>query len=150
MICHGNICRSTMAEFVLKDMVKNMGLSNSYLIKSSATSREAIGSDTHSGTKRKLKEMQIPFTKRKAVQVTKRDYNTYDYLLCMDRNNINNLIKITGGDPDNKIHLLTEFTGNTRNIADPWYTNNFDETFDDINESCIAFLKHTKNQIVNK
>lgn len=145
MICHGNICRSTMAEFVMKDMVRKAGLENKYYIESAATSREEIGNDTHPGTKRKLTEVGIPYTKRRARQVTKNDYAEYDYLVIMDQNNLRNLNRIIGEDPDNKVFKLLEFAGKSRDIADPWYTGNFDETYDDVVEGCQALLEHLEN-----
>ncbi len=141
MICHGNICRSTMAEFVLKDMVKKQGLSNEFIINSAGTSRDAIGSDTHYGTKEKLKEVGIPFEKRSARQVISADYDKYDYLICMDENNLQNISKIIPKDPQGKISLLLDFTGEHSDIADPWYTGNFDITYDNIIDGCTAFLK---------
>ncbi len=142
MICHGNICRSTMAEFVLKDIVKKRGLSEKFIINSAGTSTEELGNDTHYGTKAKLKEENVEFTKRRAVQVKKSDYDKYDYLICMDRNNIKNLEKIIKRDTDNKVHLLLDFTNSTGNIADPWYTHNFDETYYDVEKGCLSFLEH--------
>ncbi len=140
MICHGNICRSTMAEFVLKDMVRKLRLEDNFKISSAGTSREEIGSDTHHGTKRKLTEMSIPFEKRKARQVTKSDYDGYDYLICMDKNNVRNLERIVGADVDNKIHLLLSFAGRQSDIADPWYSGDFDATYRDIKNGCEGFL----------
>lgn len=140
-ICHGNICRSTMAEFVFRDMVNKRGLGSQFHIESAATSREEIGSDTHSGTKRKLTEKGIPFHKRAARQVTKKDYEYYDYLICMDANNLRNLKRIIGNDVENKVHLLLKFAGRTDDIADPWYTGNFDETYDDIIKGCTGLLE---------
>lgn len=141
-VCHGNICRSTMAEFVLKDMVKKRNIADEFYIASCATSREEIGNDTHRGTKKKLTEMKIPFTPRRAVQITKADYDKYDYILCMDRNNIRNITRIIPADKEGKIKKLLDFSTKPRDIADPWYTGNFDETFDDIVEGCEAFLKY--------
>ena len=141
-ICHGNICRSTMAEFVFKDMVDKRGLADSFYIASAATSREEIGNDTHYGTKRKLDEMGIPYTKRGAVQMTKADYKEYDYILGMDRHNILNISRITGSDPEGKVNRLLDFGSNPRDIADPWYTGNFDITYDDVVEGCEALLQY--------
>ncbi len=140
MICHGNICRSTMAEFVLKDMVKKQGLSEQFIISSAGTSTDAIGSDTHYGTKQKLIEVGIPFEKRSARQVKSADYDNFDYLICMDENNLKNLNRIIHSDPQNKISLLLDFAGKHSNIADPWYTGNFDVAYDDIICGCSAFL----------
>ncbi len=146
MICHGNICRSTMAEFVMKDMVRKAGLEDEYYIESAATSREEIGNDTHPGTKRKLTEAGIPFTKRRARQVTKSDYDEYDYLVIMDQNNLCNLNRIIDGDPDEKVFKLLDFAGKNRDIADPWYTGNFDETYEDVVEGCQALLEYLENK----
>ena len=139
-VCLGNICRSPMAEFVLKDLVKKMGKENEFQIKSSATSYEAVGEDIHYGTRKKLTEMNIEFEKRKAVRLEKSDYNEYDYIICIETANIKNIKAIVGKDVDNKIYRLLDFTANPRDIADPWYTHNFDITYDEILEGCKAFL----------
>lgn len=145
MICHGNICRSTMAEFVLKDMVHKAGLDDLFEIASAGTSREEIGSDTHRGTKAKLNEMKIPYTRRQARQVTKHDYMYYDYLICMDKHNVHNLNRIIGSDVDNKVSLLLDYCNRpNQDIADPWYTGNFDITYQDVVDGCTGFLKQTK------
>ncbi len=144
MICHGNICRSTMAEFVLKDMVKKLNMEKDFLISSAGTSREELGRDTHYGTKEKLKEMSIPFAKRKARQVRAEEYNEYDYLICMDKNNLRALERIIGGDIDGKVHLLLDFCGQSRDISDPWYTGDFSKTYIDISKGCEGFLKYIK------
>jgi protein-tyrosine phosphatase len=141
MICHGNICRSTMAEFVMKDLVAKAGREHEFYIESAATSREEIGNDTHPGTKRKLTQMGVPFTRRRARQVTKADYDEFDYLVIMDQNNYRNLFRIIGDDPENKVCKLLEFAGKSGDIADPWYTGNFDETWNDVLEGCQAMLE---------
>ena len=141
-VCHGNICRSTMAEFVFKDMINKRGMADLFYIASAATSREEIGNDTHYGTKRKLDEVGVPYTRRGAVQMTKKDYETYDYLIGMDSANIRNMRRIAGSDPKCKIHRFLDFGTRPRDIADPWYTGNFDETYDDIVEGCEAFLSY--------
>ena len=141
-ICHGNICRSTMCEFVFKDMVNKRGLADSFYIASAATSREEIGNDTHYGTKRKLDEMGIPYTKRGAVQMTESDYNKFDFILGMDRHNMLNISKIIGSDPEGKVNRLLDFSSRPRDIADPWYTGNFDVTYNDVVEGCEALLQH--------
>ncbi len=143
-ICHGNICRSTMAEFVMKDLVNKAGLSDNFYIESAATSREEIGNDTDPRTKRKLTEMGVPFARRKARQMTKADYEEFDYIIAMDDNNIRNMMRIIGSDPDDKVAKLLEFAGKTEGIADPWYTGNFDETWDDVLEGCSALLEQLK------
>ena len=140
-ICHGNICRSTMAEFVMKDLVNKAGLADNIYIESAATSREEIGNDTDPRTKRKLTEMGVPFTKRKARQMTKADYENFDYIICMDDNNMRNMMRIIGSDTDNKVTKLLEHAGKNENIADPWYTGNFDDTWDGVLEGCTALLE---------
>ena len=139
-ICHGNICRSTMCEFVMKHLVNEADLEEYFEISSAATSREEIGNDTYSPAKEKLREEGIPFTPRKARQVTKADYDYYDLLICADDANVRNTSHITGGDPDHKIKKLLEYVGSDRSIADPWYTRNFDETYDDVSQGCEALL----------
>ena len=140
-ICHGNICRSTMAESVMTHLVKQANLSRQFYINSAATSREEIGNTPHYGTVAKLREKGIPLVPHRAVQMTKKDYEEYDYLIGMDSANIRNMIRIAGGDPDRKIYKLLSFANSGRDIADPWYTGNFDETYDDILEGCRAFLQ---------
>lgn len=139
-ICHGNICRSTMAESVMTYLVKQRHLEHRFQIASAATSREEIGNGPHYGTVSKLREVGIPVIPHRAVQMTKSDYQKYDYLIGMDDANLRNMTRIAGGDPDHKIHKLLEYAGSSRAIADPWYTGNFDVTYDDIREGCEAFL----------
>lgn len=146
MICHGNICRSPMAEFVFKDMVRKQHLEDKFIIESAATSREEIGNDVHHGTKRKLAEVGVPVERRKARQVTKEDYKNYDYLLLMDEWNHRNLMRIIESDTNNKVHGLLDFSKNPRDIADPWYTGNFDITYDDVVEGCETFLAYLKEK----
>lgn len=131
-VCHGNICRSTMAEFLMKDMVSKAGREKDFYIASAATSREEIGNDIHPGTKRKLREQGVPFSRHAARQMTKQDYHDYDYIIGMDNENLRNIFRITGGDPENKVFKLLDFANEDRSIADPWYTDNFDQTYDDI------------------
>ena len=146
-ICHGNICRSTMAEFYMKHIVEQARLSDSIYIESAATSREEIGNDTHYGTKEKLDEMGIPYTCRKARQVTVDDYHNFDYLIIMDENNGRNLRCIIGDDVDAKVYKAMSFVGESSDVKDPWYTGNFDETYDDISRSCDALLELIKARI---
>lgn len=141
-VCHGNICRSTMAEFVFANMVKTQGLSDNFRISSCATSTEEIGNPPHYGTIRKLQQESIPYYEHYAVQLTKKDYKNYDYILAMDHNNLRNIHRIIGADSGHKIHRLLDFSDNPRDIADPWYTGNFDVTYDDIVEGCTAFLQY--------
>ena len=144
-ICHGNICRSPMAEFIFVDMIKKEGLADHFHIASAATSREEIGNDVHYGTKRKLKSVGIPTWPRQARQMTKKDYADYDYILAMERYNLRNINRIIGSDTDAKVHLLLDYTNRPGDIADPWYTGNFDETYDDIVEGLEGFLSYLKD-----
>ena len=145
-ICHGNICRSPMAEYVMKDMVRKAGCEAEFEIASAATSREEIGNDIHRGTKAKLREQGIAFEKRQARQVTKKDYEEFDYLILMDRENKRGLSRIISADPYNKVHMLLGFERKGQDIADPWYTGNFDETYDDVVAGCQAFLQSLAKQ----
>ena len=139
-VCHGNICRSPMAEFVFKDMVNKKGLSGCFKIASVATSREELGNSVHPGTRNILNRLNISCAGKKAVQMTLRDYEMYDYILAMDKFNIRNIYGITGGDPKHKIKRLLDYSKSPRDISDPWYTDNFDLTYSDIVEGCNAFL----------
>lgn len=145
-ICHGNICRSTMSQFVFQHMVNTRGLSDRFHIDSAATSREEIGNPPHYGTVNKMQEVGIPVLPHRARQMTKQDYGEYDYLIGMDEWNIRNMNRMTGGDPDGKIHMLLDFSREPRAIADPWYTGNFDVTYRDVLEGCEAFFKYLKEQ----
>ena len=141
-VCHGNICRSPMAEFVMKALVKEAGKENDFLIESAATSTEEIGNDIHYGTRQILIQNNIPFSKRRARQITKDDYVFYDYLIAMDEENIYYMKRKWNNDPGKKIQLLLEFAGKSRAIADPWYTGDFQQTYEDVLEGCTAFLKN--------
>ena len=150
-VCLGNICRSPLAKFVLKDMVKKQGLEKEFYIKSSATSSEEIGNDIHYGTRDKLIQKEIAFTKRKAVKLRAEDYKKYDYIIGMEKSNVINIKRIVGEDVDYKIYRLLDFSDTPRDIADPWYTGNFENTFNDIIEGCNGFLKYLKdNNIIDK
>ena len=124
-VCHGNICRSPMAEFIFKDMVTRRGLSDQFYIASAATSTEEIWNGREG---------------KRAVQIQKSDYDKYDYLLGMEQRNIRNMMRILGRDPEHKVHRLLDYSNNPRDIADPWYTGNFDSTYRDVVEGCEAFL----------
>ncbi|MCD8097789.1 MAG: low molecular weight phosphotyrosine protein phosphatase [Lachnospiraceae bacterium] len=141
-ICHGNICRSTMAQYVMQYLVDQRGLADAFYIDSAATSREEIGSRPHRGTQQKLREVGIPCGDHRAVQMTWQDYEKYDYLIGMDTWNIRNMTRIAGGDPEGKIHKLLDYTERKGDIADPWYTGNFDETYVDVREGCEALLAY--------
>lgn len=142
-ICHGNICRSPMAEFVMKDLVKQTGLEDQFQIASAATSTEEIGCPVYPPARRKLAEHGISCAGKTARQLTKADYAQYDLLIGMDRANIRNMNRICGGDPDGKIKLLLDFTDRPGDVADPWYTGNFDATWRDVLEGCQRLLKST-------
>ena len=139
-ICHGNICRSPMAEYLLKEMVRQQGLAAQFQIASAATSREEIGNDVYPPARAELRAHGVPVGHRAAVQVTPRDYDDYDWLLTMDENNARNLRRILPHDPDGKIRALLSFAGLQRGIADPWYTGDFGTTYDDLVLGCTAFL----------
>lgn len=142
-ICHGNICRSPMAEFLLKDIVRKRGLADNFEIASAATSREELGNPVHYGTRNKLAQLGISVAGKTARQVNARDYRYYDLLLAMDSNNMRNLHRLLGEDKDNKIHLLLDYTERKgQSIADPWYTGDFDITYDDIMEGLAGLLKY--------
>ena len=148
-VCHGNICRSPMAEFIFKDLVNKKGLGNSFYIKSAATSYEEIGNDIYYLAKEKLEEKNIPIVKRKATRITLDDYQKYDFILGMEEANIRNIERIIGNDIDNKISKLLDYSNNPRDIADPWYTGNFEIAYKDILEGCNYFLDYLiKNQIL--
>lgn len=140
-ICHGNICRSTMAQSVFAHMVKQKGLEDMFEIDSAATSREEIGNGPHYGTVRKLQQVGITVIPHRARQMTKKDYEYYDYLIGMDTANIRNMNSIAGGDKEGKIYNMLSFAGSGRDVADPWYTGDFDATYRDVVEGLEAFLK---------
>lgn len=143
-ICHGNICRSTMAEYVMKYLVNSHGLQDSFYIDSAATSTEEIGNPVHHGTRKKLQEVGIPCGDHRARQMTRKDYEKFDYLIGMDSWNIRNINRIIGNDdPDGKVNRLLDFTDRVgEDIADPWYTGNFDATYRDVREGCEGLLSH--------
>ena len=134
-VCHGNICRSTMAECVMKYLAKKAGRAQDFYIDSAATSTEEIGNTMHYGTRNKLRKEGIPSNDHRARQMTYADYINFDLLIGMDQYNIRNMKIIAAGDPENKIKMLLD-----RPIADPWYTGNFDETYEDVLEGCTKLL----------
>ena len=140
-ICHGNICRSTMAQSVLQHLVSKKGLTDLFHIDSAATSREEIGNSPHYGTVRKLGQVGIPVIPHRAIQMTRQDYLDYDYLIGMDAANIRNMNAIAGGDSQGKIYKLLSFAGEGRDVADPWYTGDFDATYRDVMAGCEGFLE---------
>ena len=145
-VCHGNICRSTMAESVFTHMVQTRHIDHLFEINSAATSREEIGNPPHYGTVNKLRQVGIPVVPHRAVQMTKADYEYYDYLIGMDTANIRNMNRIADGDPEGKIYKLLTFAGSGRDVADPWYTGDFDATYRDVVEGLEAFLTFLKDQ----
>ena len=149
-ICHGNICRSTMAEFVMKDIVVREGLEDCFCIASAATSTEeiwnGIGNPVYPPAREELAKHGIGCAGKRAVQVTKADYENYDYLICMDSNNLRNLSRIIGPDKDGKVSLLLDYAGRTgQSIADPWYTGNFALTYADVVEGCEGLLNYLQS-----
>lgn len=147
-VCHGNICRSPMAEFILKDMVKKQGLENQFEIASAATSTEEIGNPVHPGTVNKLKEYGISTEGKYAVQIRKQDYDRYDYLICMDSYNIRNMERIFGHKKD-KIYKLLQFAGSDADVDDPWYTDDFNKAYEDIVKGCQGLLNYLLKSELN-
>lgn len=139
-VCHGNICRSPMAEFVMKDLVKKAGLEQHFVIESAATSTEEIGNSVYPPARRKLAEHGISCQGKTARQMTRLDYGRYDLLIGMDSWNIRNMRAISGGDPEGKIRMLMDYTNRPGDVADPWYTGNFEATWRDVLEGCEALL----------
>ena len=135
-----------MAEFVMKDLVKKEGIEKEFYIASAATSTEEIGNPVHYGTRNKLAKYNISTSGKKAVQLRKDDYDKYDYILGMESVNIRNMLRILGSDEEGKVSRLLDFSDRPRDIADPWYTGNFDITYDDVLEGCRALLEHIKQK----
>lgn len=149
-VCHGNICRSTMAEFVMKDLVKKAGLSQQITVDSRACRTDEIGNDTHPGTKRVLQAHGIPFTKRAARLIRREDYDKYDVIIGMDEENMRDLHRLTQGDPKRKCHLLMSYVGENREVADPWFTGDFETTYRDVNAGCQALLQKIQGDLQRK
>lgn len=146
-VCHGNICRSPMAEALFRHMVENEGLSDKVLISSSATSYEEIGNPVHYGTREKLSQYGIGVDGMYSSKLKKSDFEEYDYIFTMDQNNMNNIKREFGTYDKNKVMKFMDLTDHPRDIADPWYTGNFDETYDDIYECCKILLEKIKFEI---
>ena len=143
-VCHGNICRSAMAEFILKALVKAKGIENRFYIESAAVSTEEIGSPIYPPAKRCLSQHGVWFDPAKrARQITKADYERFDRIIYMDASNLRLIKRIIPSDPEGKIHLMMSYTGIGRDVADPWYTGDFETTFQDILEGCEAMLRHS-------
>ena len=145
-VCHGNICRSPMAEFVMKDLVKKAGLEERFHIESAATSTEEIGNPVYPPARRKLAEHGIGCAGKTARQLTAADYQAYDFLIGMDQANLRNMRRICGGDPDGKISLLLDFTDRSGEVADPWYTGDFEATWRDVQAGCRGLLGYLKER----
>ena len=146
-VCHGNICRSPMAEFVMKDLVRKAGLDDKIYVASAATSTEEIGNSVYPPVKRKLAEHGIDCAGKTARQMTRTDYREYDLLVGMDNANIRNMNRISGGDPDGKICKLLEYAGRADEVADPWYTGDFESTWQDVLAGCNGLLEHLKRML---
>ena len=145
-VCHGNICRSPMAEFVMKDIVRRAGRCEEFEIASSATSTEEIGNSVHRGTRQKLASVGISVDGKYAVQLTGSDYDYYDYIIAMDSYNVRNIMRIIGSDVAHKVCRLLDFAGGG-DIADPWYTGNFDDTYRDVVKGCTALMQSIEGKI---
>jgi len=146
-VCHGNICRSPMAEFVMKDLVQKRGLSDRICVASAATSTEELGNPVHPGTRRKLQEHGIRCNGKTARQLTRGDYAEYDLLIGMDEYNMRNMRRMLGGDPEGKLYKLLSFCQSRADVADPWYTGDFDETWRDVVRGCEALLAELEKQL---
>ena len=140
-VCHGNICRSPMAEFVMKDMVRKAGLENQFHIASAATSGEELGNPVYPPARHKLAEHGIDCSGKTARRLRKSDYTQYDLLIGMDQANLRNMHRMCGGDPEGKLHLLLDFTNRPGNVADPWYTGDFEATWRDVEQGCQGLLQ---------
>ena len=144
-VCHGNICRSPMAEFVMKDLVKKAGLEDEFYIESAATSTEELGNPVHSGTRNMLAKHGISCNGKYARQMTRADYQEFDLLIAMDRWNLRNMERFTCGDPDGKVRLLMDYTDRPGEVADPWYTGDFRATWNDVLDGCVGLLEALQN-----
>ena len=140
-VCHGNICRSPMAEFVMKDMVRKRNIVDKFEIVSAATSTEELGNPVYPPARRKLNEEGLSCSGKTSRQMTKDDYGYYDYIIAMDRYNLRNMVRFVGDDPDGKVSLLLDYTDRPGDVADPWYTGDFDATWLDVCEGCQGLLK---------
>jgi len=139
-VCHGNICRSPMAESIMKHLLAERGLSGAFRVDSAAVSSEELGNPVYPPAQRELQRRGLGRSDHRAWQISRSDYDDWDLFLCMDRSNVRWLLRTLGGDPEGKVHLVTEYTGNTREIEDPWYTDRFDHVYDELWVSCEALL----------
>ena len=143
-VCHGNICRSPMAEFLMKDLVKKDGLEQKFFIASSATSYEELGNPVHYGTRKILDQLKIDYKHKRAVKLMQNDYEKYDYFVGMDQLNVRNMQRIFGGDKDGKISMLLSYAGEERAVSDPYYTGDFESVYQDISRGVKSFYKFLK------
>ncbi len=146
-VCHGNICRSPMAEFVLRDMVERQGWAERVAVESAATSTEEIGNPVHPGTREKLRQAGISCQGKRARQIRPEDYERFDWIVGMDDWNMRNLRRRFPGDPKGKLHKLLDFCGTGSDVADPWYTGNFDATWQDVQRGCRAMMKQMEKEL---
>lgn len=145
-VCHGNICRSPMAEFIFKDLINKKGIADRFYVASAATSYEEIGNPVYPPARRKLGEHGINPAGKVAIHMNREDYDAYDYLIGMEQMNIRNMYRIVGSDPQNKICRLLDYSRHPRDISDPWYTGDFDRAYEDILEGCEALLQHLSDE----
>lgn len=148
-VCYGNICRSPMAEFIMKDLVKKNGQEKDFYIESAATSTEELGNPVHRGTRAILDRLNIDYSKKRARQITKSDYDNFDYIVGMDEMNRRDMTRFFGGDPKNKISLLLDYTDTPRDVADPWWTHNFEITYTDVARGTQGLYNKIKNIFKN-
>lgn len=141
-VCHGNICRSPMAEFVMKERLRSFGLDKVIHVESAALHRDELGSDIHYGTREVLDRYDIPYESRAARLVKRSDYDAFDFIIGMDRYNYDDMQRLFKNDPQHKVSLLLDWTGISRDVADPWYTGDFDTTFNDVDAGCLALVEH--------
>ena len=144
-VCLGNICRSPMAKFIFQELLKRKGIENDFIVDSAATSNEEIGNGLYYNADMKLGEKNIEHKNHVAKQIKKEDYNKFDYIIGMEKRNIDDILRIVGDDFDRKVYRLLDFSDNPRDISDPWYTRNFEKAYLDIYEGCESLLNYIKN-----
>ena len=145
-VCHGNICRSTMAHFVMQQMVDEAGLAGRFVIDSAATTTEDLGSPIYPPARAKLRKEGVPLLEHRARQISRREDGTWDQIVCMDEENVRHLRRILGPNPASPVHKLLWFAGKSRDVEDPWWTGDFDATYRDVVEGCTALLEHLTRQ----
>ena len=140
-ICHGNICRSVSAQYIFEQLIREKGVEEEFFVDSAATSTEEIGNPIYPPMRSALESHGVPIGSHRARQVKRHEYEEYDYIIAMDEENVRDMLRLFGGDPDKKIHALLGFAGENREVADPWYTGNFDETYEDVLKGCKGLLQ---------